>query len=92
MADAPRGQLLHGSEAGSGPVRRVHRFVAGDASTAEPSRDDSAIVRRHARVVPVGTVNGKLNGGVPMPEPLSTYRQATSASDEMLPHSERLAG
>jgi hypothetical protein len=53
---------------------------------------NSAIVRRHARVVPVGTVNGKLNGGVPMPEPLSTYRQATSASDEMLPHSERLAG
>jgi hypothetical protein len=54
-----------GADWGLGPA--VHRLAQGMRRLPNRAEMNSAIVRRRTRVVPLGTVNGKLNGGVRMP-------------------------
>ena len=61
-----------GADWGLGPA--VHRLAQGMRRLPNRAEMNSAIVRPRTRVVPLGTVNGKLNGGVRMPETLFTYR------------------
>ena len=79
-----------GADWGLGPA--VHRLAQGMRRLPNRAEMNSAIVRRRTRVVPLGTVNGKLNGGVRMPETLFTYRNGNRTGANRCPPPKRSRG